>query len=78
MGREISRHKTYSDEMAGKIDNAVHSILDNAKKRALSILKEHRDQLDKLSSALIERETLSDNDIKELLGMLEVEKEALS
>ena len=68
MGRELNRHKTYSEEMARKIDEAVEKILRTAKERALSILENHRDQLDALAKALMEKETLCDAEIRELLG----------
>ena len=54
--------------MARKIDEAVEKILRTAKERALSILEDHRDQLDALTKALMEKETLCDAEIRELLG----------
>ena len=68
MGKEIERHKGYSEESAQKIDRAVEKLLNEARKRTLKILTEHRDQLDKLTQALVEKETLDDKEVRELLG----------
>ena len=68
MGRELARHKEFSEYTAHQIDVAVRKILDNAKDKACAILAEHRDQLDLITNALIENETLDDADIRKLLG----------
>ena len=68
MGREIARHKEFSEYTAHQIDTAVRKILDDAKARACNILSEHRDQLDLITNALVESETLDDADIRKLLG----------
>lgn len=74
LGREIVQHKDYSDETARKIDAEVHRILDEALSATRSILSEHRDQLDKLTDALLEKETLDDGEVRELLGFEPLEK----
>ncbi|MDR2898382.1 MAG: ATP-dependent zinc metalloprotease FtsH [Spirochaetaceae bacterium] len=73
LGKEIARHKDYSENTAMRIDSAIRTILEEAKNRALSILTEHRSELDILSSALVERETLDDADIRALLGFAAAE-----
>ena len=67
MGKEIARHKDYSEETAKKIDEAVGHILGEAKRRAVELLSIHRKELDTLSAALLEYETLSDAEIRALL-----------
>ncbi|MBE6349743.1 MAG: ATP-dependent metallopeptidase FtsH/Yme1/Tma family protein [Spirochaetaceae bacterium] len=68
MGKEIARHKDYSEHIAKEIDCAVREILENAKDKALTLLKEHKSDLEKLTAALLEKETLCDDEIRELLG----------
>lgn len=68
MGKEIARHKDYSEYTAHQIDTAVKKILLEAKNKALEILTEHRDQLDLLAKELLEKETLDDSQIRSLLG----------
>lgn len=69
LGREIAQHKDYSEDTAKKIDVEISKILDGALKETRTILTEHRDQLEKLTMALVEHETLDDKDIRELLGL---------
>jgi cell division protease FtsH len=68
IGKEIARHKDYSEDTAMRIDEAVQEFLEKAQGRAKSILTEHRDQLERLASELISRETLLDEDIRALFG----------
>jgi len=68
LGREITKHKSYSDTTARKIDEEVRKILDEAMEKTRSILKEHEDQLDLLSLTLCQKETLDDSEIRDLLG----------
>ncbi|MDV7390705.1 hypothetical protein RZS08_05095, partial [Arthrospira platensis SPKY1] len=64
----IARHKDYSEQKAREIDEAVQEILSAAFDDAERILTEHRDQVEKLADALVERETLTDAEVRELLG----------
>ncbi|MDY0303115.1 MAG: ATP-dependent zinc metalloprotease FtsH [Sphaerochaeta sp.] len=69
LGREITQHKHYSEETARRIDSEIHKILDSAMAETRAILSDNRDQLDLLTQALIERETLDDRDVRILLGL---------
>ncbi len=73
LGREIVQHKDYSEETARKIDSEVTRILSEAMDDTKAILTEHRDELDKITAALVEHETLDDLQIRELLGLEAVE-----
>lgn len=68
LGKEIARHKDYSEETAKKIDNEVKAIVDGGLKRACSLLNEHKDKFELLAKTLLDRETLDDDDIRKLLG----------
>ncbi|HSV56983.1 MAG TPA: cell division protein FtsH, partial [Magnetospirillaceae bacterium] len=68
LGKEIARHKDYSEETARNIDSSIRTILDEGRDRALSILTEHRDQVEILARQLIQKETLQDDEIRSLLG----------
>ena len=68
LGREIAQHKDFSDKTASKIDEQIQKILDECMKDATKILTEHKDQLDKLAQTLVSKETLDDNEVRELLG----------
>ncbi|MDR3019850.1 MAG: ATP-dependent metallopeptidase FtsH/Yme1/Tma family protein, partial [Treponema sp.] len=69
LGKEIARHKDYSEDTAQRIDKAVREILDNARKNATDILESHKAELEKLADALLARETLIDDEVRELLGL---------
>ena len=68
LGREIAQHKDFSDKTAAKIDEQIQKILDECMNDATKILTEHKDQLDKLAQTLVSKETLDDNEVRELLG----------
>lgn len=69
IGKEIARHKDYSEQTAQAIDQSVRTILDNARERALTIIGEHRVELDALTEALLRQETLDDCEIRQLLSI---------
>ena len=63
LGREITKHKDYSEQTAQDIDNEIKSIVMGCQKRAEEILKENMDVLHKLSLELLEREILDAEEI---------------
>ena len=69
LGKEIARHKDYSEETARCIDQAIRSILDAALASAKHILSTNRARLEQLAEALLDRETLADSDIRVLLEL---------
>jgi cell division protease FtsH len=68
LGKEIARHKDYSEETAQKIDRAIKRILDEGRQQAEEILTSNKQQLEKLADALLARETLVDDELRDLLG----------
>jgi cell division protease FtsH len=58
LGREISEQRDYSDAIAEKIDQEVREIIDTAHARAMEILMEQRDTLDRVAKTLLDIETL--------------------
>ena len=74
LGRQITQRKDYSEETARRIDEEMKKILDSAMAETRKILGEHRNQLDALTEALIEHETLDDNEVRTLLGFAAEEK----
>jgi cell division protease FtsH len=68
LGKEIARHKDYSEDTARRIDTAIKEILDEAKNRAGEILNTQKKKLEKLADLLLEKETLVDEEIRSLLG----------
>lgn len=60
--------KPYSDVTAKLIDDEVRIISDQQFKRAVDLLTDKREQLDKLAALLLEKEVLLKKDLEELLG----------
>ena len=69
LGKEIATHKDYSEEMARRIDQEVHDILETCLNETRQLLEDHRDEMERLTDALVERETLDDREIRELLNI---------
>ena len=59
VGMEFGQSREYSEETAALIDSEVRAILDSAYAQALSILKDHLDQLKGLAEMLIAKETVT-------------------
>ena len=68
LGREMTESRDHSEHTAQLIDEEVSRILREADERAFNLLEEHRDDLDRLTEALIEREVLSVSEIEALIG----------
>ena len=66
IGRDYGQTKSYSDQVAFEIDNAVRSIMKEAYAQALQILEEHKEQLTLIAEKLLELETLDERTIKAL------------
>ena len=60
--------KPYSDATAQAIDEEVRSIIDEARERAASLLREKRDRLDRMAEVLLEQEVLGPEALVRLLG----------
>jgi cell division protease FtsH len=58
LGRQITRHKNYSEETAEAIDEEIKKIVTSCMKRAEKILNDNLDTLHRLAAALLEREIL--------------------
>ena len=66
LGREISEQRDFSEEVAEEIDREVRAIVDAGYQQAEAALKENRDLLDLVAQALLDRETLTRDDLAAL------------
>jgi cell division protease FtsH len=80
LGREVTRSPNYSEATAQRIDAETGRILREAFAQARQILESHRDVLEKIAAALIERETLDGVDVDDLLkhGRIRTDEERLA
>ena len=69
LGREIMQeHRQFSERTAQIIDEEIAKILHDASESAEQLLTEHRDKLETVAQALLEREILDADEITELIG----------
>ncbi|MDP3831633.1 MAG: ATP-dependent zinc metalloprotease FtsH, partial [Ignavibacteriaceae bacterium] len=68
LGREIQKHRDYSEKTAIEIDDEVHSIVSRCMERAEQILRDDMVALHLLSKELLEREILDGAEINKLLN----------
>ncbi|MEY2403338.1 MAG: cell division protease FtsH [Acidimicrobiaceae bacterium] len=71
LGRDQGHQRDYSDEIASQIDSEVNMLIEQAHDEAHAILIAHRETLDALALALIERETVDDTELAELFKDME-------
>ncbi len=64
----MTRRHDFSEEVAREIDRAVKAILDAAFENATRVLAQQRSTLDRGSALLIEKETLNEENLRELMG----------
>ena len=67
LGRSVTRQQNMSEETAKKVDEEVKKIVDKGYERARKVLTEKIDDLHKLSKALLIYETLSGDEIRDLI-----------
>ncbi len=68
LGREMSVARDHSEHTQQLVDEEVARICREADERAYRILEEHRDELERLTEALLEKEELSTAEIEDLIG----------
>ena len=70
LGREISQHRDYSEDTARKIDEEVKKIILDANDRVTQLLDENMDILKAVSMDLLERETITLEDMDRIIAEL--------
>jgi len=68
LGRELNRHRDYSEATAEKIDRLTREIMEEQMTRARQILTEHKGQLESLAKALLEHEMLDREEIMKVVS----------
>jgi cell division protease FtsH len=71
LGREIARHKDYSEKTAIDIDEEVKRIVFEAYNASKKLLTENQDFLDAFAKALLEKETMDGPEIDALIQEME-------
>jgi cell division protease FtsH len=68
LGREMSAEPDYSEEMAREIDDEIRRVIEESHETARGVLRDHMEELHKLSAILIERETIDKDQFERLLA----------
>jgi cell division protease FtsH len=70
LGRDFSsgRARSYSETIANQIDDEVRKFIIEAHEEARNLLSQHRDALDGIARALLERETLDGEDVDSIVA----------
>ena len=68
LGREMGAEPDYSDEIAREIDDEIRRVVEEAHQSAKDILTDRREELDRISKILLERETIDATQFIALLG----------
>ena len=72
----MTRERPFSEKTAEKIDAEVAALIKEAVKRAEIILKANKKPLEALTNALLEKETIDEEEVKEILKNAKLPKEA--
>jgi cell division protease FtsH len=67
VGRELGEQKDYSEKTAEAIDAEVRLLIDEAYARAVRIITEHREALERITRALIQSETLEGDALERVI-----------
>lgn len=68
LGMQSGSSRDYSDSKAQEIDAEVFSLIDDGYKKAVQILNDHRDALERLALALLEYETIDGVEVEMLVN----------
>ena len=68
LGRDISRSRNFSEEVAAKIDEELNTYIENCYEKAYKLLSKNEDTVEKIVYELKERETLDSSQIQKLIA----------
>ena len=67
LGRDYNKSRNFSSQVAFEIDQEMRKIMDDCYKDAQKILKDNRDLLDLIANTLLEKETITKEEIDHLV-----------
>jgi cell division protease FtsH len=68
LAQEIHNRKNYSEKVAEEIDLEINKLLVDAEKTAETIIKEHRKEMEDLVKHLLEKETIEQEEFKQIMS----------
>ncbi|OGH96060.1 MAG: cell division protein FtsH [Candidatus Melainabacteria bacterium GWA2_34_9] len=74
MGRDFGADKNYSEEVASIIDREIKTIIEERYEFAKKLLLENRDIIEEIVKVLLERETLDEKEVDEIIERIRSER----
>src|SRR4029077_9247609 len=68
LGRDYGAEADYSEEIAREIDDEIRRVIEEGHELALAVLREHMEELHRISQILIERETIDSDQFQRRLA----------
>lgn len=68
LGREIHEQRDYSEKIAEQIDQEINLFINQGRRLAEQIINNYRSELDKISQALISKETIERDQFEKMVG----------
>ena len=78
LGHSVTQRKNISDATAAKIDTEIRRFVEAGEKKAREILTEHLEDLNAVTKALLEHETLSADEVRAAIRGEEIHRETPS
>ena len=70
LGEEIVKSNEHSEALSSLVDSEIRSLISKSYEKAKSLLAQNRSILDRLASAVLEREIIGGNDLEKLFDSL--------
>ena len=67
LGRDLSRDRSFSEEVASHIDREISRVVGECYDRALTLLRDNRGKLDDIARRLLEKETVTSGELAEIV-----------
>lgn len=74
LGRDMGIKKTYSEDTAKLIDKEIQRIVTEGYEKAVEIITNNKDKMDKMAQTLLEKEVIDSKEIDEILGIADEDR----
>lgn len=77
LGGRTAHERDYSEKTAEQIDNEVRNLVNEAETRARETIVTHREKMEKMVAVLLEKETIEQEEIEQIMGTPQHKKEPI-
>ncbi|MEG0768177.1 MAG: hypothetical protein RR482_10710, partial [Clostridia bacterium] len=68
LGRDFAQSRICSEQVAAMIDREIRRVLEECQEKALQILRDQTDKLHRLADALLDRETIGQEELRAIMS----------